>query len=103
MGRGRLTLRTASSAAGISPHRDGLLVLQDILEVLRGAVEFPAVDGLRGLAGVLEGDAKVAAASPGGLCVVDGYCCVADLSGRRSVLNRHLNRFCELQKSRAIE
>jgi hypothetical protein len=35
----------------------------DILEVRECALEFPAVDGLCGLAGVLETDAQVAAAA----------------------------------------
>lgn len=54
-------------------------MLQDIAEVGEGALEFPAVDGLRSLAGVLEGYTKVAAASAGGLCAVDAGCSVANL------------------------
>ena len=34
----------------------------DILEVFDGFLQIPAVDGLGGLAGVLEGDAEVGAA-----------------------------------------
>jgi hypothetical protein len=33
----------------------------DIFKILKGAVKFPSVDGLSGLAGVLEADAQVAA------------------------------------------
>jgi hypothetical protein len=78
-------------------------VLQDILEVLHSAVEFPAVDGLRGLAGVLERDAEVAAASPGGLLVGDGNSGVANLIVCRSVSDHRENRYCRVQNSRAIE
>jgi hypothetical protein len=78
-------------------------VLQDILEVLHSAVEFPAVDGLRSLAGVLEGDAEVAAASPGGLLVGDGNSGVANLIVSWSVSERGGNRCRRVQKSRAIE
>lgn len=74
-----LTLRGSASAASISPHWDGLLLLQDIAEEGEGALKLPSVDGLSSLASVLEGGAEVAAASPGGLCVVDAGCCVADL------------------------
>lgn len=76
---GPLTLRSASSAAGVPPHGDGLLVLQDISEVGEGALELPAVDGLRSLARVLEGDAEVAAAGAGSLCAVEGLFSVANL------------------------
>ena len=51
----------SSSASGISSHGYGLLQFLDIGEVLEGTVEFPAVDGLCGLAGVLEADTKIAA------------------------------------------
>jgi hypothetical protein len=74
-----LTLSCASSAAGEPPHGNGLLVLENISEVGQGALELPAVDGLGGLAGVLEGDAEVAAAGAGRLCAVDAGCCVANL------------------------
>jgi hypothetical protein len=74
-----LTLRSAASAAGVPPHGNGLLLLQDIAEEGEGALKLPSVNGLSRLAGVLERGAEVAAASPGGLCVVDGDCCVADL------------------------
>jgi hypothetical protein len=54
-------------------------VLQDIAEVGEGALELPAVDGLGSLAGVLEGDAEVAAAGASRLCAVDAGCSVANL------------------------
>lgn len=72
------TLSGAASAASISSHGDRLLVLLDVLEELDGAVELPAVDGLRRLAGVLVRDTEVGAPSAGALAVVDGSCCVPD-------------------------
>lgn len=81
-----LTLRSASSAASVPPHGDSLLVLQDIAEVGEGALEFPAVDGLGRLAGVLEGDAEVAAASASRLCAVDAGGSVANLAGSISLV-----------------
>lgn len=77
--RGLLTLSSASSAASVPPHGNGLLVLQDISEVGEGALELPAVDSLSRLAGVLEGNAEVAAAGAGRLCAVNGGCSVANL------------------------
>jgi len=77
--RGSLTLGSASSATGVAPHGDGLLVLQDIAEVGEGALELPSVDGLGGLAGVLERDTEVGTASAGALCVVEAVCCVTNL------------------------
>ena len=76
---GLLTLSSASSAAGVPPHGDSLLVLQDISEVGKGAIELPAVDSLGGLAGVLEGYAEVAAAGASRLCAVNGGGTVANL------------------------
>ena len=78
---GRLTLCGATSAPGISPHGDGLDVTLDILEVLDGALELPAVDGLGGLAGVLERDTEVRATSAGGLGSFDVGGGVTDLDG----------------------
>jgi hypothetical protein len=74
-----LTLCGAASAAGIPPHGNSLLLFQDIAQKGKGTLKLPSVDGLGRLAGVLERGTKVAAASPGGLCVVDARCCVADL------------------------
>jgi hypothetical protein len=54
-------------------------VLQNISEVGESAVELPAVDGLSGLAGVLEGYAEVAAAGASRLCAVNAGCSVANL------------------------
>ena len=76
---GSLTLGGASSAAGVAPHGNGLLVLQDVTEVGEGALELPSVDGLGGLAGVLEGNTEVGTASAGALCVVEGGCSVTNL------------------------
>jgi hypothetical protein len=73
-----LTLRGSASAAGVSPHGDGLFVLHNIAEVGDGALKLPSVDRLGSLAGVLEGSAEVAAASAGRLLVRD-LCGVTDL------------------------
>lgn len=74
-----LTLRSAAGAASVPPHGNGLLVLEHIVEEGKGTLKTPSVDSLGGLAGVLERGAEVAAASPGGLCVVDRGGCVANL------------------------
>jgi hypothetical protein len=73
------TLRASSSAAGISSHRHGLLVLLHILEEGDGALELPAVDGLGGLARVLERDSEVGAAGAGRLGRVNFLRCVPNL------------------------
>jgi hypothetical protein len=62
-----LALRGPANAAAVASHGDGLLLLKDVLEELLGAGELPAVDGLGGLAGVLEGNTEVGAARAGGL------------------------------------
>jgi hypothetical protein len=74
-----LTLRSASSAASVPPHGNGLLVLKDISKVGEGTLKLPAVDGLGSLASVLEGDAEVAASRASRLCAVDAGCSVANL------------------------
>ncbi len=65
------TLRRSAGAAGIAPHGDGLLLLLDVLEELDGALQLPAVDGLGGLPGVLEGHAQVGTAGAGRLDGLD--------------------------------
>lgn len=51
----------------------------DVLEVLDGALELPAIDGLGGLAGVLEGDTEVGTPGAGRFAVLDLGGSVADL------------------------
>lgn len=51
----------------------------DVLEVLEGAGDLPAVDGLGGLAGVLERNTEVGAASAGALGGLDFGGGVTDL------------------------
>lgn len=51
----------------------------DVLEVLEGAGDLPAVDGLGGLAGVLERNTEVGTASAGGLGRLDFGGGVTDL------------------------
>ena len=65
------TLGGAAGAAGVSAHGDGLLVLLHVLEEGNGTLELPAVDGLGGLAGVLEGDTEVGTAGAGRLRGLD--------------------------------
>lgn len=76
---GSLTLSGASSGASVAPHGNGLLVVEDIAEVGESALKLPSVDGLGGLAGVLERNTEVGAASAGALCVVEGGCSVTNL------------------------
>lgn len=78
---GRLTLGGAASAPGVSPHGDSLDVTLDILKVLKGTVELPSVDGLGGLASVLERHTEVRATGAGGLGGLDVGGCVTDLIG----------------------
>jgi hypothetical protein len=54
-------------------------VALDVLEVLEGAGDLPAVDGLGSLAGVLERNTKVGTASAGGLSRLDFGGGVTDL------------------------
>jgi hypothetical protein len=54
-------------------------VALDVLEVLESAGDLPAVDGLGGLAGVLERDTQVGAASAGALGGLDFGGGVTDL------------------------
>lgn len=79
----RRTLGGSAGAAGISSHGDGLDVLLHILEELDGALKLPAVDGLGGLAGVLEGNSEVGAAGAGRLLGEDLLGSVSDLNGFR--------------------
>lgn len=76
---GSLTLSGASSGTGVAPHGNGLLVVEDVAEVGEGALKLPSVDGLGGLAGVLERNTEVGAASAGALCVVEVGCSVTNL------------------------
>ena len=61
-----LTLRISSGTTCISSHRHCLLVLLHILEIFDCALHLPAIDGLGGLTGVLEGYSEVGAARAGG-------------------------------------
>lgn len=83
------TLGGAASAAGISSHGDSLLVLLDVLEELDSSLQLPAVDGLSGLSGVLEGNSEVGTAGAGRLRGLDLGRGVSNLEfrkrGRRSV------------------
>lgn len=58
---------SAANGTAVAAHRDGLALLLDVLEELDGALELPAVDGLGGLASVLEGHTEVGTAGAGRL------------------------------------
>jgi hypothetical protein len=58
-------------------------VVLNIVEVGESTLELPPVDGLGGLAGVLEGAAEVGAAGARGFGGFEMGGCVADLSERR--------------------
>merc|ERR1711939_1089792 len=60
-------LRSATSSSSVSSHWDGLLVLLDVLEELYSALQFPSVDSLCCLSGVLEGDTQVRSTRTSGL------------------------------------
>lgn len=62
-----LALSSAAGTASVAAHGNGLLVALDVLKELNSTLEFPAVDGLGGLTGVLEGDTEVGTASAGRL------------------------------------
>lgn len=81
-------MRGTPSAPSISPHRHGLGVVLDILEVGEGAGELPAVDGLRRLARVLVRDTEVGAASARRLGGLEVGGCVSDLCEDRLVSRR---------------
>jgi hypothetical protein len=79
-------------------------VLNNIAEEGNGTLKTPSIDRLGSLAGVLERSAEVAAASPGGLCVVDRDGCVADLRYQLAgvaiaCMRKIYSRFClQLQR-----
>jgi hypothetical protein len=74
-----LTLCSTSSSASISPHGNGLLVLDDVVEERLRPLQLPAIDGLGGLPGVLEAHTQVGAARAGALRWVDLRRCVSNL------------------------
>jgi len=73
-----LSLCTPSRAPGIPSHRHRLLMPNHILKVRHSALQFPSIDCLRSLAGILEADTKIGAAGPGALSTWDRLCCVTD-------------------------
>lgn len=99
---------STASAPGISPHGDGLDVALDVLEVLEGTGDLPAVDGLGSLAGVLERNTEVGTASAGGLGRLDFGGGVTDLLVKNIMVRMVLLlqefsqslRWCVIGKSR---
>lgn len=61
------TLRSTADGASVAAEGDNLLLLLDVLKELDGALQLPAVDGLGGLAGVLERNSEVGTAGLGRL------------------------------------
>lgn len=62
-----LALGGAAGGASVPAHGDSLDLLLDVLKEGNSALQLPAVDGLSGLAGVLEGHTQVGTASAGRL------------------------------------
>lgn len=85
---GRLTLSRPANVTRISSERNGLLVVQDVLEVRIGALQLHAIDGLGGLARVLEADTQVRAPGAGALRGRNVLSGVADLRKRFKMLAR---------------
>jgi hypothetical protein len=76
-------LSGSAGAASISSHGDGLGLLLDILEELDGAGQLPAIDGLGGLAGVLEGNSEVGTAGASRLRGLDLGGSVSNLQSKK--------------------
>ena len=57
----------AADGTTVATHGDSLALLLDVLEELHSALQLEAVDGLGGLAGVLEGHTQVSTAGAGRL------------------------------------
>lgn len=85
------TLSGSSGATVVPPHGNSLLVLLDVLQERDGAGELHAVDSLRSLAGVLEGDTEERAAGRCGLVLILGVGGVADLRLSRSISPKFQN------------
>jgi hypothetical protein len=62
-----LTLRSTSGSASVSPHGNGLLVIDDVGEKRLRTLQFPAIDGLGGLPCVLKAYTKIGTAGAGAL------------------------------------
>lgn len=60
-------MRSTADGASVAAEGDDLLLLLDVLKELDGALQLPAVDGLGGLAGVLERNTEVSTAGLGRL------------------------------------
>src|SRR5512140_1764704 len=87
------TLRGPADAASVASHSDGLLFLDHILKELLGPGKLPAVDRLRSLAGVLEGNAEVGPAGASRLRRGDLSRCVPNLGRRESLVSLGLGGF----------
>ena len=74
-----LTLGVAASAASESAEGNNLGLVLDVVEEGKSALQLHAVDGLGGLAGVLEADTQVRAPGAGALCGRNILSSVTDL------------------------
>ena len=81
------TLGGTADAAAVASHGYGLLLLADVLEELLGAGELPAIDGLGGLAGVLERNTEVRPAGASRLRRGDLSCSVPNLNMRETAVS----------------
>lgn len=95
------TLGASTNAASKSSHGNSLLVLLDVLEEGNSALELPAVDGLGGLAGVLERNSEIGTAGAGRFRGLNLSCGVSNLSWERrkcqssSSLHGCFSMFCD--------
>ncbi|KAK5627297.1 hypothetical protein RRF57_003012 [Xylaria bambusicola] len=81
------TLGSSAGAASVSSHGDGLSLLLDVLEELDGPGQLPAIDGLSGLAGVLEGNSEVGTAGASRLRGLDLSGSVSNLYSKKAVVS----------------
>lgn len=87
------TLRSTADGVSVAAEGDDLLLLLDVLKELDGALQLPAVDGLGGLAGVLERNTEVGTAGLGRLGGRDLGGSVANLLvGERSIVTNFKSR-----------
>ena len=82
-----LTLSAATGAAGVAAHGDDLGLVGDVAEEGESALQLHAVDGLGGLAGVLEADTQVRAPGAGALSGRNLLSSVTDLKNDKSQIS----------------
>ena len=105
----QLTLGVAASAASESSEGNNLGLVLDVVEEGKSALQLHAVDGLGGLAGVLEADTQVRAPGAGALSGRNFLSSVTDLyesevhrqyySLGKKEKGKLCDRHCDCQKS----